>query len=84
VKKKYPISKAVAILERKKKQLEKIKEVHTLSFVMTKEKFDSIPDNLMIRKLQVNINPVFTIDYQRQSMMNSYLMTLRKRNKVIV
>ena len=45
---------AIAQLMKKKVQIENLKEFNMITFPMTKEKFDSIPDNLMIRKLVVS------------------------------
>ena len=50
------LSRALSQLETKKNEIESLKEViFTNKFFITKERFDSITDNLMIRKLNLDI-----------------------------
>ena len=51
---------AISQLMKKKVQIENLKEFSMITFPMTKEKFDSIPDNLMIRKLVVSYSDILS------------------------
>lgn len=57
------IQQAISVLERKKKQIDHMKEVYLYNFMMTKERYDTVHDNLMIRKLQLNVEPMFENAY---------------------
>ena len=53
--------KAIVQLTKKKAIVENMREFGMICFPMTKEKFDSIPDNLMIRKLVVSNRAIFIV-----------------------
>ena len=74
------LSRALSQLETKKNEIESLKEViFTNKFFITKERFDSITDNLMIRKLNLDIWNSFSTGYGDTFSNHRYRMIRRQK-----
>ena len=69
---------AIQTLENKKAMIESMKELE-VNTEMTKEKYDSIQESLMIRKLKLSINPNFLDNFSASSLLVKKIMAQRKK-----